>query len=625
LRLKSNNTLKARWACSALRMMSWGQVGFIHTIFMTTFKETGLSPEVLKAIEELGFTTPTPIQAQTIPALLKSEQDLVALAQTGTGKTAAFGLPVVDQIQIGDPHTQAIILCPTRELCLQITADLKRFAKYRRGLEITPVYGGADIRTQIKAIKMGTQIVVGTPGRVNDLINKNILKLEGIKWLVLDEADEMLNMGFKEELDAIIGKTPPERQTLLFSATMPKEIAAMANRYMRERDEISVGSRNEGAKNVTHGYFMVHARDRYDALKRVADIYPGVYGIVFCRTRQECKDVSDKLIADGYNAEALHGDLSQVQRDQVMARFRSRHLQLLVATDVAARGIDVNDLTHVINYNLPDDPEVYIHRSGRTGRAGKYGESIAIIHTKEKGKLKDIERMAKVTFVRKMVPNGQEICQKQLLHFIDKVENTQVNQEQIEPLMEEIYAKLANIDRDELIKRFVSTEFTSFLKYYENSPDLNLTDDLKRRDKSSDGPNGDYTRLFINLGRAHNFNPPALFQLIEQSTGKRGIELGRIEVLRNFSFFEVEKSWEKDMIEALCSARYNGERVSVELADAAPRGESRNDYRPSGGGGFRKDFKKEKSFSNGPKSGGYNRGGEGGFSGDKKPRTFKRK
>ncbi|MFT3737697.1 MAG: DEAD/DEAH box helicase [Breznakibacter sp.] len=580
---------------------------------MTTFKETGLSPEVLKAIDELGFTTPTPIQVQTIPTLLKSEQDLVALAQTGTGKTAAFGLPVVDQIQIGDPSVQALVLCPTRELCLQITEDLRRFSKYRKGLEVTAVYGGAEIRTQIRALKQGSQIVVGTPGRVNDLINRHVLKLEGIKWLILDEADEMLNMGFKDELDAIIGQTPSERQTLLFSATMPKEISAMANRYMRERDEISVGSRNEGAKNVKHMYYLVHARDRYDALKRVADIYPGVYGIVFCRTRQECKEVSDKLIADGYNAEALHGDLSQVQRDQVMGRFRNRHLQLLVATDVAARGIDVNELTHVINYNLPDDPEVYIHRSGRTGRAGRSGESIAIVHSKEKGKLKDVERMAKITFERKMVPNGPEICQKQLLHFIDKVEQTEVNQEQVEPLMEEIYKKLESIDREELIKRFVSAEFTTFLKYYENSPDLNIHEDGRKKDKPGVGRAG-FSRLFINLGKANNFTPPALFSLIEQATGQRGIELGKIEILRNFSFFEVETENESLMIESLTNTRFRGERVSVEVAEA--RSESKKDHH--GGGSFRRDR------GSSPK-GDFGRRSEARHSDKKSSRSFKRR
>lgn len=565
---------------------------------MTTFKETGLSPEVLKAIEELGFVTPTPIQVQTIPTLLKSEQDLVALAQTGTGKTAAFGLPIIDQVQIGEPQVQALILCPTRELCLQITEDLKRFSKFRRGLDTLAVYGGTEVRTQIRALKDGAQVVVGTPGRVNDLINRRVLKVDHIKWLVLDEADEMLNMGFKEELDAIIGATPTDRQTMLFSATMSQEISSMANRYMRDREEISVGSKNAGAKNVTHVYYMVHARDRYDTLKRVCDLYPGIYGITFCRTRQETKDVAERLIADGYNAEALHGDLSQAQRDHVMARFRSKHLQILVATDVAARGIDVNELTHVINYNLPDDPEIYVHRSGRTGRAGRSGSSIAIIHVKEKGRIRDIERLAKVSFERKMVPNGADICQKQLLHFIDKVENTEVNQEQIAPLMEEIYTKLASIDRDELIKRFVSAEFNSFLEYYQNSPDLNIYDDSKSQRKgsmeggSSRSGNG-YSRLFINLGKVNNFNPPSLFGLIEQYTGKRGIDLGKIEVLRNFSFFEVDKEWEKPLIKALSNNKFNGERIVVEPADAKPV-ESKEANRGGGKREFKSDFRSDR-------------------------------
>jgi ATP-dependent RNA helicase DeaD len=583
---------------------------------MTTFKETGLSPEVLKAIDELGYVTPTPIQIQTIPSLLKSEKDLVALAQTGTGKTAAFGLPIIDQVQIGDPHVQAIILCPTRELCLQISEDLKRFSKYRRGLAIQAVYGGTDIRSQIKGIKDGCQVIAGTPGRVNDLINRKILKLDNIKWLVLDEADEMLNMGFKEELDAIIGSSSTDRQTLLFSATMSPEISSMANRYMHNRDEISVGSKNSGTKNVTHSYYMVQARDRYDALKRVADIYPGIYGIVFCRTRQECKDIADRLIGEGYNAEALHGDLSQVQRDSVMARFKSRHLQILVATDVAARGIDVNELTHVINYNLPDDPEVYIHRSGRTGRAGRSGESIVIIHSKEKGKLSVIERMAKISFERKMVPNGEEICQKQLLHFIDKVEQTDVNQEQMGPLMDEVYTRLANIDREELIKRFVTAEFNTLLEYYKNSPDLNLKKEEGRGERSRGGSSEGYTRLFINLGKANNFNPPSLFGLIEGQTGKRGIDFGKIEVLRNFSFFEVDKEWATPIINALNNQRFNGEKIIVEPAaansrpDERPahnRGEGRSDFKRSSG---KKDFSKD-----------FNSG----FKGGKKPRTFKRK
>jgi ATP-dependent RNA helicase DeaD len=584
---------------------------------MTTFKETGLSPEVLKAIEELGYVTPTPIQIQTIPTLLRSEQDLVALAQTGTGKTAAFGLPIVDQVQLGEPQVQALILCPTRELCLQITEDLKRFSKYRRGLNVLAVYGGTEIRTQIRALKDGAQIVVGTPGRVNDLINRKVLKIDRVARLVLDEADEMLNMGFKEELDAIISQTPAERQTLLFSATMSPEISSMANRYMHERGEISVGSKNAGAKNVTHVYYMVHARDRYDALKRVADLFPGIYGIVFCRTRQETKDVAEHLIADGYNAEALHGDLSQAQRDHVMGRFRARHLQILVATDVAARGIDVNELSHVINYNLPDDPEIYIHRSGRTGRAGRSGVSIAIVHAKEKGRIRDIERLAKVTFERKMVPNGSEICQKQLLHFIDKVENIEVNQEQIAPLMDEIYKKLESIDRDELIKRFVSAEFNSFLEYYQKSPDLNIYDDQKSQRRSGsagEGSSSHYTRLFINLGKVNNFNPPSLFGIIEQSTGKRGIDLGKIEILRNFSFFEIDKEWEKPIMSALNNYRFNGERVVVEVAEAKAEGGGRKEFRGNRGG--ERSDKRERG----------DRGGSGERQFDRKPKSnFRRR
>jgi ATP-dependent RNA helicase DeaD len=397
-----------------------------------------------------------------------------------------------------------------------------------------------------------------------------VLKLDGVKWLVLDEADEMLNMGFKEELDAIISKTPEERQTLLFSATMSKEISSMANRYMKERDEISIGHKNAGAANVNHVYYQVHAKDRYETLKRIADIYPGVYGIVFCRTRQETKEVADKFIADGYNAEALHGDLSQVQRDMVMSKFRQRHLQLLIATDVAARGIDVNDLTHVINYNLPDDPEIYIHRSGRTGRAGKSGTSIIIINAKERGRLKDIERIGKISFERAMVPNGPEICQKQLLHTIDRIEQIEVNEDQIGPFLPEIYKKLEWMDREELIKRFVSVEFNTFLKYYENAPDLNIYEDQRGQRQRSTG-SGSFQRMFINIGKAKNLTPPMLFSILEQYTGKRGIDIGRIEILRNFSFFELDPEWVDPMIKAFKNARYNGENIFVEPAEnAAP-------------------------------------------------------
>lgn len=560
---------------------------------MKTFKETGLSPEVLKAIDELGFETPTPIQAKSIPCLLKSEQDLVALAQTGTGKTAAFGLPVVDQIQIGEKEVQSLILCPTRELCLQITEDMKRFSKYRKNLEILPVYGGTEIRTQMRALKNdNVHIVVGTPGRVNDLIRRKSLDLSSIKWLILDEADEMLNMGFKEELDAIIGTTPEERQTLLFSATMPKEISSMVNRYMKERDEIRVGNKNSGATNVKHVYYMVQARDRYDALKRLADVYPGIYGIVFCRTRHETKDVAEKLIADGYNAEALHGDLSQSQRDHVMGRFRTRHLQILVATDVAARGIDITDLTHVINFNLPDDPEIYVHRSGRTGRAGKSGTSIAIIHSKERGKLKGIERLSKITFEQQQVPGGEEICKKQLLHFIEKVQSIDLNSEQIDPIMAEVYSKLESMERDELIKRFVAAEFNILLDYYKSSPDLNIRKDDKRDRRS----NANFSRMFINIGRAKDLTPPVLFSLIREFTGKSGIEVGKIEIMRNFAFFEVEKDMEQPLIDGFSRANYKGERVSIERAE---------DKKSSDRGGDR-DYKGGGDRDRGGDRGGYN-------------------
>jgi ATP-dependent RNA helicase DeaD len=386
------------------------------------FNETGLSPNLLKAIEEMGFETPTPIQEKTIPLILNDNKDIVALAQTGTGKTAAFGLPVIQQITLSSNSTQALVLCPTRELCLQITKDLTKFSLYQGNINIVSVYGGASINEQIRQLDKGAHIVVATPGRALDLIKRKKLKLQTISWLVLDEADEMLSMGFKDDLDAILSGTPKEKQTLLFSATMPKEISVIAKKYMSNPVEVSVGKTNQGADNVSHEYFVVHARDRYEALKRIADVNPKVYGIVFCRTRAETKEVADNLIRDGYNADALHGDLSQEMRDIVMNRFRNRRLQLLVATDVAARGLDVNDLTHVINYNLPDDPEIYIHRSGRTGRAGKKGISLSILHLKERGKLKDIERMLNKKIENKPVPSGRDICEKQLFNLIDKVE-----------------------------------------------------------------------------------------------------------------------------------------------------------------------------------------------------------
>jgi ATP-dependent RNA helicase DeaD len=555
---------------------------------MLTFEETGIRPELLKAIKELGFEIPTPIQVKTIPTLLKSGKDMIGLAQTGTGKTAAFGLPLIHLADTGSNKVEALILCPTRELCIQITSDLENYSKYLKAFRTTAVYGGANIQQQIRSLKDGCQLVVGTPGRVIDLIKRKVLKISNIKWLVLDEADEMLNMGFKDDLETIMAETPEEKQTLLFSATMPREIAAMAEKYMHDPIEISVGKKNSGADNVDHEYYMVHARDRYPALKRIVDINPSIYGIVFCRTRMETKEVCDKLIHDGYNADALHGDLSQAQRDHVMNRFRLRHIQLLVATDVAARGLDVTDLTHIINYNLPDELDVYLHRSGRTGRASKLGISIAIVHTRETRKISELEKIIGKKFQRKMVPVGRDICEKQLFTLIDKMENIEVNESQIKQYLPVIYKKLEWLDRENLIKHFVSTEFNRFLDYYKNAPDLNVTTndrDARRFEinesrpdrrgeirvpRNSSAQTGDrrtnFSRFFINMGTKDSLNPGKMIAMINEHTRQRNIEIGKIDILRNFSFFEVDSSYEKDIRNAFRNVEYNNAPVIVELS-----------------------------------------------------------
>ncbi len=539
--------------------------------FMITFKETGLSEKVLKAIDELGFVNPTPIQSKTIPEILNYGNDLVALAQTGTGKTGAFSLPIIQQINTEEKCVQALILCPTRELCLQITKDIQNFAKYYTDIQVTPVYGGTEIRPQIKALHKGSHIVVGTPGRMNDLINRAAIKLGDVRWLILDEADEMLNMGFKDDLESIMSQTPEWRQTLLFSATMPKEVAQMSKKYMNDTVEISVGSKNASSDDVSHEYYMVHASDRYKALKRIVDATPDIYGIIFCRTRQETKDIADKLMADGYNADALHGDLSQAQRDLVMNRFRVRHLQLLVATDVAARGIDVNELTHVINYNLPDETEAYIHRSGRTGRAGRKGTSIAIIHGRELHKVKAIEKISKKTFERKMVPKAEEICEKQLFHFIDKVETTEL--EEISPVnnfLSTIYEKLSNLSHEELIKQFVATEFNRFMDYYKDAPDLNIYKEDKKDNKGSRKSSDAYSRLFINVGKADKVGSGDLIGLINTKMKGTTINIGKIELLRNFSFIEVDKEYEQEVINKLSRAKLKGKTIGLEVANQKP-------------------------------------------------------
>jgi len=557
------------------------------------FSDLGLKDEIQKAIQDLGFTEPTPIQKETIPFLINDDKDLIALAQTGTGKTAAFGLPVIEKIENDRKTPQAIILCPTRELCLQITKDMNSFAKYLKGVKITAVYGGANIQTQIKSISQGSQIVVGTPGRVIDLIKRKKLRLSDIETVVLDEADEMLNMGFKEDLDIILAETPEEKQTLLFSATMPKEVMRITKNYMFSPKTIEVASRNEGAKNVEHHYYMVNARDRYKALRRICDINTNIYGIVFCRTRRETKDIADKLMQDGYNADALHGELSQSQRDHVMSRFRKKSIQMLVATDVAARGIDINELSHVINYNLPDDNEIYIHRSGRTGRAGNKGTSIIIAHSREQRKLQSIEKMLKRELILKKVPNGEEICEMQLLNLVDKVVNTEVSK-QIDKYIPVIEEKLAHLDKEQLIKHFISTEFSRFLSFYKNAGNLNIDaskktsrdrpsrdrdrpsrdrdrpsrdrDRNKRPNKGSNHAEEGYTRFFINLGNNKGLQAQNLIGMINEFTKKRNIPIGKIDILKSFTFFEVDSEYKENILNSFQGTEWNGERVSVEIS-----------------------------------------------------------
>jgi ATP-dependent RNA helicase DeaD len=510
-----------------------------------TFKELNLREEILSAIGELGFEFPMPVQEKVIPFMLEKNSDLVALAQTGTGKTAAFGLPLLNMIDANRKQVQALVLAPTRELCIQISNDLKNFSKHLH-TRVVPVYGGEDIRTQLKQLDQTPQIIVATPGRLIDLIERGKVKLENINYLVLDEADEMLNMGFKEDIETILKETPETRRTTLFSATMPAEIARIAKKYMKDYEEITVGSKNSGSDNVSHIYYISQAKQRYLVLKRIVDLNPDIYGIVFCRTRQETKEVADHLMKDGYNADALHGDLSQAQRDTVMQKFRIRNIQLLVATDVAARGLDVSDLTHVINYNLPDDVEIYTHRSGRTGRANKKGVSVSIIHSKEKFKIKDIERMLRKNFEQQQIPNGLEVCKKQLFHMIDKMQQVEVNEEQISPYMDQIMKQLEYLDKSELLKRFVSLEFNRFLDYYKDAEDLNYHERERNSERGERGEKGDKKgrrgdkmRLKINLGNREGINPSRLLGIINDIVGDKTITVGDIEVTNKFTFFDV--------------------------------------------------------------------------------------
>ncbi len=570
---------------------------FIH--FMPNFQELGLNPELQKAVEALGFKDPMPIQAAVIPTLLEKATDLVGLAQTGTGKTAAFGLPVLQYIDPSLRQTQAVILCPTRELCMQITRDLTNFAQFMPTIRIVPIYGGASIEVQMKQLYDNPQIIVATPGRMNDMIRRGKTKLTHVKWAVLDEADEMLDMGFQEDVDNILQEMPKEKNTLLFSATMPDQVERILSKYMNKPVVKTVGERNVGTANVKHIFYLVHAKDRYAALKRLADFNPSIYAIVFCRTRVETQEIADSLIRDGYNADSLHGDLSQSQRDHVMKRFRSGSLQMLVATDVAARGLDVNDLTHVINYNLPDEPEIYVHRSGRTGRADKTGTCISIINLKEKGKMKLIERKVGREFAKAKVPTGVQVCEKQLYHHIDRMEKVELKHDEIDSFLPLIYRKLEWMDREELIKRFVALEFNRFLDYYRNAPDLNVDetksvrrdeypDERRSREKRFDrdsrggeerparreGPssNSAFKRLFFSVGRKDKIGPHNLIGLINEVTRSREVTVGRIDIMENFSFVDVAANAVDLVVEAFGNVNKNRSDVRVELAgDRGPK------------------------------------------------------
>ena len=549
----------------------------IYRDLMKTFEELGVSPEIRRAVEEMGYENPMPVQEEVIPYLLGENNDVVALAQTGTGKTAAFGLPLIQQINVKNRVPQSLILCPTRELCLQIAGDLNDYSKYIDGLKVLPVYGGSSIDSQIRSLKRGVHIIVATPGRLLDLMERKTVSLSTISNVVMDEADEMLNMGFTDSINAILADVPQERNTLLFSATMSPEIARISKNYLRDAKEITIGRKNESTNSVKHIAYMVQAKDKYAVLKRVADYCPQIYGIVFCRTRKETQEIADKLMQEGYNADSLHGELSQAQRDAVMQKFRLRNIQILVATDVAARGLDVNDLTHVINYGLPDDTESYTHRSGRTGRAGKTGISIAIVNMREKGKMREIERIIGKKFIMEQVPTGKQICEKQLIKVIDDIEKVKVNEEEIADFMPEIYRKLEWLSKEDVIKRMVSMEFNRFLEYYRDREEIQTATDSRgergtRPEGRSSRDNGGsrtaapgFTRLFINLGKMDNFFPNELINLLNSNTRGR-IELGRIDLMKNFSFFEVDEKEAQNVIKALNRTNWNGRRVSVEVA-----------------------------------------------------------
>lgn len=558
---------------------------------MKTFEELGVCQEICAAITELGFEQPMPVQEEVIPYLIARGGDVVGLAQTGTGKTAAYGLPLLQAIDRTSRQTQAIVLCPTRELCLQITDDLKDFAKYLDGLHVVPVYGGTSIEVQIRALHHGAQIIVATPGRLIDLMNRGKAQLDAVACVVLDEADEMLNMGFSESIDEILRGVPAEHTTLLFSATMSREIEKIAQNYLHDAKQIVVGSRNEGAENVNHVYYMVNAKDKYLALKRIVDYHPRIFAIIFCRTKIETQEVADKLIRDGYNAESLHGDLSQAQRDLTMKKFRQHLTQLLVATDVAARGLDVDDLTHVINYGMPDDTESYTHRSGRTGRAGKKGTSIAIVHSRERGKIRAVEKAIGKLFEQGVMPSPREICHKQLFKVMDIVLKTDVDEEQIAPFMTDISRYFEYVDKEDLLKKIVSLQFGKFLSYYADAPEIAVVDRKEGRSARRERPDckdgqramrvaaPGYRRLFINLGKVDGFYPAEFMQLLNRCVKGERADVGHIDLLPKFSYFDVPQEDARRVMSGLNGVLYKGREVRCNDADTKDPATRRADRR----------------------------------------------
>ncbi|MDB4402789.1 DEAD/DEAH box helicase [Algibacter sp.] len=580
---------------------------------MSTFQDLGLNDNLLQAITDLGFTKPSEVQEKAIPILLESETDLVALAQTGTGKTAAFGFPMLEKIDINSRTTQGLILSPTRELCLQITNEMKLYGKYCKGLNVVAVYGGSSITDQARDIKRGAQIIVATPGRMKDMIKRRLVDISKIQYSVLDEADEMLNMGFKEDITDILSHTPDDKNTWLFSATMPREVATIAKKFMNNPQEITVGNKNESTSQVSHEYYLVNARDRYQALKRLSDANPDIFSVVFCRTKRDTQKVAENLIEDGYNAGALHGDLSQNQRDMVMKSFRNKQIQMLVATDVAARGIDVDDITHVINYQLPDEPEIYTHRSGRTGRAGKTGISMVIVSKSEVRKIKSIERIIKKQFEKKEIPDGADICEVQLMSLANKIHNTEINHE-IDKHLTSINELFADTEKDELIKKFFSVEFTRFYNYYNKSKNLNIAEGSYDRDGGheggrdfSRGGKNDSTRYFINVGGKDGFDWMKLKDFLKEQLGLGRDDVFKVETKESFSFFNTENEVKEKVLAHFTDFKYEGRFVNVEVSEN--RGGGRRSDRSGGGrrdggnrrndrrGGGRRDDRKGASGS----------------------------